>query len=43
MDDFRVENVISFDAIDDGILKKDYWGNYSGVIRPKLVWKTIPF
>ena len=41
-DAFRVDHVISFDAIDDGILKRDYSGEYSGVIRPKLVWTTAP-
>jgi lipopolysaccharide transport system ATP-binding protein len=39
-DIFRIENVISFKARDDGVLKRDYGGNYNGVIRPKLVWTT---
>jgi len=37
---FRVEDNLSFDAIDDGILKGDYHGNYSGPIRPLLSWHT---
>lgn len=37
---FRVENVLSFDAVDDGVLKGDYHGNYSGPIRPLLSWHT---
>jgi hypothetical protein len=41
-DAFRVDQVISFEAIDDGVLKRDYSGEYSGVIRPKLVWTTTP-
>ncbi len=40
-DSFRIDHVISFDALDDGILKKDYSGNYGGVVRPKLTWTTI--
>lgn len=41
-DSFTVDHVISFDAIDDGILKGDYPGGYGGVIRPKLNWQTMP-
>lgn len=39
-DGFRIDNVLSFDAIDDGILKGDYHGDYSGPLRPSLVWHT---
>jgi lipopolysaccharide transport system ATP-binding protein len=39
-DGFREDNVLSFDAIDDGILKGDYQGDYSGPIRPSLKWHT---
>lgn len=39
-DKFLVEHAVSFDAIDDGVLKGDYFGNYGGVIRPKLLWET---
>jgi lipopolysaccharide transport system ATP-binding protein len=39
-DGFREDNVLSFDAIDDGILKGDYHGDYSGPIRPSLKWHT---
>jgi lipopolysaccharide transport system ATP-binding protein len=39
-DRFTINNVISFEAVDDGTLKRDYWGNYRGIIRPKLTWKT---
>ncbi len=42
-DSFNVDNVIAFEAVDDGILKRDYGGSYGGVIRPKLIWKTFPF
>lgn len=42
LDGFRADQVLSFDALDDGILKRDYPGNYGGVIRPKLMWKTEP-
>ncbi len=37
---FRLDNCISFDAIDDGILKADYLGNFGGLTRPKLNWQT---
>jgi lipopolysaccharide transport system ATP-binding protein len=42
MDSFTVDRVISFDAVDDGVLKGDYFGGYGGVIRPKLKWETFP-
>ena len=41
-DGFRADHVLSFYALDDGVLKRDYPGNYGGVVRPKLKWKTIP-
>lgn len=41
-DGFRADHVLSFYALDDGVLKRDYSGNYGGVIRPRLIWKTIP-
>jgi lipopolysaccharide transport system ATP-binding protein len=37
---FRADFAISFDAVDDGVLKGDYPGGYGGVVRPKLNWKT---
>jgi len=37
---FRIENALSFDAVDDGLLKGDYHGNYSGPFRPLLQWGT---
>lgn len=40
---FRVDHVISFEAVDDGVLKGDYPGSYGGVVRPKLKWKTASF
>lgn len=41
-DAFRVDQIISFEAIDDGVLKRDFSGNYSGVVRPRLVWTMAP-
>ena len=38
---FRENNVIHFQAVDDGILKRDYFGNFGGYIRPRLQWKTL--
>lgn len=41
-DSFHIDHVISFEALDDGVLKDDYAGRYGGVVRPKLMWETIP-
>ena len=38
--DFRVDHAISFEAVDDNILRGDYQGGYSGVLRPRLLWVT---
>ena len=35
-----IENILSFDALDDGVLKADYSGNFGGLIRPLLAWRT---
>ncbi|MBN1886752.1 MAG: ABC transporter ATP-binding protein [Thermoflexales bacterium] len=40
-DNFNADQVLLFEALDDGVLKRDYPGSYGGVVRPKLVWKTI--
>ncbi len=37
-----VYHVLSFDGIDDGVLKRDYSGTLGGVTRPKLRWNTTP-
>lgn len=39
-DSFVIENAIKLSAIDDGILKADYYGEYGGLFRPKLEWIT---
>jgi lipopolysaccharide transport system ATP-binding protein len=39
-DQFRVDNTLSFSAIDDGILRGDYYGGYGGPLRPRLEWST---
>jgi len=39
-DPFTVEQVVSFEGIDDGILRGDYYGGYGGPLRPKLKWET---
>jgi lipopolysaccharide transport system ATP-binding protein len=41
-DSFRADHVISFNAIEDGKLKRDYSGGYGGTVRPKLRWITEP-
>ena len=40
IDGFRIDNILAFDAIDDGVLKGDYHGDYGGCIRPFLEWTT---
>ncbi len=40
-DCFDIEKVVAFDAIDDGVLKRDYSGSYGGAVRPKLIWETV--
>jgi hypothetical protein len=39
-DGFRIDTALSFDAVDDGVLKGDYHGDYSGPVRPRLLWRT---
>jgi lipopolysaccharide transport system ATP-binding protein len=39
-DYFRVDGILSFTAIDDGVLSRDYHGTYLGVFRPRLEWTT---
>ncbi|MGI6454039.1 MAG: ABC transporter ATP-binding protein [bacterium] len=40
MNAFRIDQAVTFEALDDGILRGDYYGNYGSVIRPKLEWQT---
>jgi lipopolysaccharide transport system ATP-binding protein len=40
-DHFRVDQVVAFEAVDDGILRGDYYGPYSGPLRPRLPWETV--
>ncbi|MGA8164620.1 MAG: ABC transporter ATP-binding protein [Waddliaceae bacterium] len=37
---FTVERAIAIEAVDDGVLKGDYFGNYAGCVRPRLSWTT---
>ncbi len=39
-DYFRLDGVLSFTAVDDGVLRGDYFGTYLGALRPKLEWNT---
>ncbi len=41
-DSFFVDHAVSFDCLDDGVLKRDYFGSLGGTIRPKLSWRTSP-
>ncbi|HEV7843463.1 MAG TPA: ABC transporter ATP-binding protein [Pyrinomonadaceae bacterium] len=40
-DHFRVDQVVSFEAIDDGLLRGDYYGPYGGPLRPRFPWETV--
>ncbi|TFH10001.1 MAG: ABC transporter ATP-binding protein [Candidatus Atribacteria bacterium] len=39
-DSQRLETVTKFECIDDGILRGDYKGEYTGALRPRLEWQT---
>ncbi|AMR34088.1 ABC transporter ATP-binding protein [Mucilaginibacter sp. PAMC 26640] len=36
------ENVLSFSVIETGDMRKEYTGDWWGVVRPKLAWATEP-
>jgi hypothetical protein len=38
---FPVSNVLSFEMLDDALLKKDYKQNFGGFFRPRLNWETV--
>jgi lipopolysaccharide transport system ATP-binding protein len=38
---FQTDNVLIFEALDDGVLRRDYQGGYASSIRPKLLWNTL--
>jgi lipopolysaccharide transport system ATP-binding protein len=40
-DPFRLDQVVSFEAVDDGVLRGDYYGPYNGPLRPRLPWETV--
>jgi lipopolysaccharide transport system ATP-binding protein len=39
-DGFRTDYALAFNALEDGVLKRDYPGKYGGVVRPQLSWTT---
>jgi lipopolysaccharide transport system ATP-binding protein len=39
-DHFRVDQVVSFEATDDGQLRGDYYGIFGGPLRPRFPWET---
>ncbi len=39
-DSITLDRIISFEAVDDGVLKGDFYGKFGGIVRPKLLWKT---
>jgi lipopolysaccharide transport system ATP-binding protein len=39
-DYFKLNTVLSFSTVDDGVLGKNYYGSYIGALRPKLEWNT---
>ncbi|HEY0404608.1 MAG TPA: ABC transporter ATP-binding protein [Pyrinomonadaceae bacterium] len=42
-DHFRVDQVVSFEATDDGVLRGDYYGAFGGPLRPRFPWQTIAY
>lgn len=40
VDNVSLENILTFETIDDGFLKKDYFGGFGGFVRPLLKWTT---
>jgi lipopolysaccharide transport system ATP-binding protein len=40
-ENFNLENLLVFEAVDDGVLKKDFFAGFGGYIRPKLNWFTF--
>jgi len=42
-DPFTVDQVVAFEALDDGHLRGDYYGGYGGPLRPKLEWETVAY
>lgn len=39
-ENFITQHVFSFEALEDGVLRRDYPSGFSGPIRPKLMWNT---
>jgi lipopolysaccharide transport system ATP-binding protein len=42
-DHFRVDQVVSFEATDDGVLRGDYYGAFGGPLRPRFPWETVAY
>jgi lipopolysaccharide transport system ATP-binding protein len=40
-DPFTVERAVAVEAVDDGILRGDYYGGFGGPLRPRLAWETV--
>jgi len=41
-DEFQLPGGIKIDTYDDGVLKKDYFGQFKGFVRPCFEWETQP-
>lgn len=39
-DCFREDDLVKFNVVDNGEVRGDYYGGYSGIIRPLLQWST---
>lgn len=37
-----IQDVVSFNIIDSGVMRKEYSGEWLGVVRPRLEWQTTP-
>lgn len=38
--EFNLTDIISFQVVESGEMRKEYMGDWVGVVRPKLFWKT---
>ena len=39
-DAIMIQDALRFEILDGNSLRGDYYGNYDGLVRPKLQWST---
>ena len=37
---FKIKDVLGFEIIDGGAMRKEYMGSWHGIVRPRLFWST---